>query len=67
VLVSDGVVESRRASGEQFGTHRLKQALDRYAGLPRSAAVERIVEDVCAFAEQRPADDDVTLVMVGRG
>lgn len=67
VLVSDGVVESRRHSGEQFGTERLKQALLRYAGLTRGDAVERIVEDVCAFAEQRPADDDVTLVIVGRG
>ncbi|WP_435190750.1 SpoIIE family protein phosphatase [Streptomyces sp. bgisy126] len=59
LLYTDGITEARDADGEQFGEHRLAEAL---AGLPGGAGSHRIVETltraVRAFTGDQGIDDD---------
>ncbi|MFE5833656.1 SpoIIE family protein phosphatase [Streptomyces sp. NPDC056508] len=59
LLYTDGITEARDADGEQFGEHRLTEAL---AGLPGGAGSHRVVETltraVRAFTGDQGIDDD---------
>ncbi|MFC8293928.1 SpoIIE family protein phosphatase [Streptomyces sp. NPDC057242] len=59
LLYTDGITEARDADGEQFGEHRLAEAL---AGLPGGSGSHRIVETltraVRAFTGDHGIDDD---------
>ncbi|MFE5515730.1 SpoIIE family protein phosphatase [Streptomyces sp. NPDC056529] len=59
LLYTDGITEARDADGEQFGEHRLTEAL---AGLPGGSGSHRIVETltraVRAFTGDQGIDDD---------
>jgi sigma-B regulation protein RsbU (phosphoserine phosphatase) len=58
-LYSDGVVEARGRSSEEYGEARLL----RHVGTS-SASVESLLEDVLAHAKGHPVVDDITIVMV---
>lgn len=67
LLYTDGVVEARNASGEQYGYDRLAAAASREC--PRegpcdpTALRDALLEDVAAFTGHAEAEDDVTLVV----
>ena len=66
VLYTDGIVERRNTSGEFYGTERLTRLLP---GLSRRRArdvVAAILADVEDFAEGRPAQDDMTVMVIRR-
>ena len=58
-LYSDGVVEARSRSSEEYGEARLL----RHVGAS-SASVESLLDDVMAHVEGHPVLDDITIVMV---
>jgi sigma-B regulation protein RsbU (phosphoserine phosphatase) len=58
-LYSDGVIEARNASLEEYGEARLL----RYVG-GSSATAQSLLDDVLAFMGEQPAADDITIVMV---
>lgn len=58
-LYSDGVVEARNPSSEEYGQNRLL----RHVGTP-SASADSLLGDVLAHASGYPLVDDVTIVMV---
>ena len=58
-LYSDGVIEARGRSSEEYGEARLL----RHVGTS-SASVESLLEDVLAHAKGHPVVDDITIVMV---
>jgi len=63
LLYSDGVIESRAPSGEFYGLERLTAALPAIAREATSqAVVERICEEVRAFAGTAEQHDDITVV-----
>lgn len=68
VVYTDGLLESARVSdGEMFGIERLEAAL---ATAPRGVPAvigESLRGSLRAFQEGRPADDDLVIVVLGRG
>jgi serine phosphatase RsbU (regulator of sigma subunit) len=62
VLYTDGVTEACNDAEEEFGEHRLIEALRRYREQPSSALLASIVGDIQQFSpgQQR---DDITLIV----
>lgn len=62
VLYTDGVTESLNDAGEEFGEHRLAEALQQYREQPSQAMVASMVKAVQDFGlpEQH---DDITLIV----
>ena len=59
MLYSDGVVEARGPSHDDYGEDRLLTWVAR-----KDATVESLLVDVEAHAGGRPLEDDVTVVMI---
>ncbi len=65
VLYTDGVVESRNASGEEYGYDRLLTAISRNRGDDASTVHRALLGDLDTFLEiDRQYDDDLTLVVL---
>ncbi|HVR30028.1 MAG TPA: PP2C family protein-serine/threonine phosphatase [Thermoanaerobaculia bacterium] len=64
LLVSDGVLEARSPSGEEFGAERLWAMLERAGDLEPRPLVERVLEDVGLFRGGMPPHDDTTIVVL---
>lgn len=62
VLFTDGVTERRDGRGEFWGMPGLTAALTATRDLPLDAALEAVLERVTTYGENRPFDDDLTLV-----
>jgi serine phosphatase RsbU (regulator of sigma subunit) len=64
VFCSDGIIEAANEAGEIFGFERTGQLIRQggTAGLSAGALIERLVEEVRAFAGQAPQGDDMTCV-----
>ncbi len=61
-LYTDGVTESFNDRGEEFGEHRLIEALRRCRKLTSRCVVDSVAEDVQRFSP-REQHDDITLVV----
>lgn len=66
VLASDGVEEARNSKGEFYGTQRLSDIILDVCGRGLSAydIREAIIENVKAFVEEAPQNDDITIVVL---
>jgi serine phosphatase RsbU (regulator of sigma subunit) len=62
-LYTDGVTESRNPAGELFGIARLETALIGVGRGGVEGVLKRVVEELTAFRGERPAGDDLTLVV----
>jgi sigma-B regulation protein RsbU (phosphoserine phosphatase) len=62
VLYTDGVIEACNDAEEEFGEHRLIEALRRYRERPSSALLAAIVDDVRQFSSNQQRDD-ITLIV----
>jgi serine phosphatase RsbU (regulator of sigma subunit) len=69
VLVSytDGILERRDNSGEEYGEERLKSCVLRYQDQEAQPLVENLLADVKAFHPQKELDDDITVAVVKWG
>ena len=65
VIYSDGVTEAHGASGDFYGTERLREVIRANAHLKCVALHDAILNDVRAFTQGVPQADDVTLVVFG--
>ena len=66
LFYTDGVNEAENAKGEEFGKERLQE---RFAALAEDGAegiVEHLPQEVKAFANGHPQNDDITLVAIER-
>ncbi len=63
VLTTDGVLESRRGD-EVFGRARLRETIDRCRDASPAEMVTAIQRALSEFTGGKPADDDLTLVVV---
>jgi serine phosphatase RsbU (regulator of sigma subunit)/predicted enzyme related to lactoylglutathione lyase len=61
-LYTDGVTESFNEAGEEFGEHRLIEALRRRSELPTQALLASLVDEVRQFSRHQQ-HDDITLVV----
>jgi sigma-B regulation protein RsbU (phosphoserine phosphatase) len=67
VLFTDGIVESRNPSEEEYGVSRLVNVCRRSAEAPAADIMDAVFRDLDEFTGQAPAADDRTLVVVRRG
>jgi serine phosphatase RsbU (regulator of sigma subunit) len=61
-LYTDGITESFNLAGEEFGEHRLIDALRRHRRLPSQALCSAIVDEVHKFSPHEQ-HDDITLIV----
>lgn len=61
---SDGLTESRDATGSLFGVERLAEAIGLYGALDSEELAERVLETVRDYAGQSSNGDDKTCVVV---
>jgi phosphoserine phosphatase RsbU/P len=66
VLISDGVIELRNISGQEYGTERLIDSLERHADLSCERLVDAIDQDNIRFSGEGLATDDRSIVIVTR-
>jgi len=66
LLYTDGVTDSRAASGERFGDDRLISTVDGARGGSAQDVLDAVVGASRAFQGDMPAEDDVTIVAVKR-
>ncbi len=64
VFYTDGVTEAVNPSMELFGEDRLNALLLENADLPADGILETIINSVYQFAEGRPQEDDITLIIM---
>ena len=65
LLFTDGWVEEPNASGEEFGTHRLLEALRRHEDASVEKVLAVIAEEIAAFSGKSARSDDLCGVLVG--
>jgi sigma-B regulation protein RsbU (phosphoserine phosphatase) len=63
-LYTDGVTEAINGKEEQFGQERLIEVIAKSNNLPAQDLINRIKEEVTAFAQGQPQFDDFTLVIL---
>ncbi len=61
-LYTDGVTESFNASGEEFGEHRLVEALRQTKADPAQHVLHSVVEEIQSFSPSEQ-HDDITLIV----
>lgn len=66
VACSDGVLECRDTSGEEFGLDRLMAALREAEGQSAQATLMMLLGAVQDFANGNPLDDDLSLTVIQR-
>jgi serine phosphatase RsbU (regulator of sigma subunit) len=62
ILYTDGITESFNDRGEEFGEHRLIEALRKHRERPPQAVIESIVDEVREFSPHEQYDD-ITLIV----
>lgn len=65
-MPTDGFLEAKNPSGEQFGTDRIIQALTRHAGAPLEDLLAAVEADTRRFMAGVPQLDDMTAVAIRR-
>ena len=63
VLVTDGLLEAAAPTGMLFGADRLKQLIVNHATATPSELLNAILTAVQSFADNRPLQDDLTLLV----
>jgi len=66
-LYTDGVTESYNSAEEEFGEHRLIEALQRHREAPSQAALASIVDEVQRFSPHEQHDDITLIIAKHRG
>jgi serine phosphatase RsbU (regulator of sigma subunit)/catechol 2,3-dioxygenase-like lactoylglutathione lyase family enzyme len=61
-LYTDGITESFNAAGEEFGEHRLIEALSTHRELPAQDLLKAVINEVQQFSRQDQYDD-ITLIV----
>ena len=64
LIGTDGIRESRNISGELFGQSRLEDIILNNASAPAITIQKTIINEVIAFREELPQEDDITLVVI---
>ena len=66
LLLSDGLPERFNPIGEMFGYERTREFLQANATASPNEMLEGLLQESDRWAESRPADDDMTFVVVRR-
>ena len=66
LLYTDGIIEATAADDSMFEFGRLKSSLEASLALSSRATVDRLLDDVTAFAGKETPSDDRTLILISR-
>ncbi len=66
VMCTDGIMERRNPAEEFYGENRLIETVRRNLGRPAPDILAAVFKECEAFGDQRPFEDDATLVIVKR-
>jgi phosphoserine phosphatase len=66
VLVSDGILEYRNPTGEEFGVARVHEILREHQGKTMAELARFLLDSVRSFACGAPQEDDITAVLIRR-
>jgi sigma-B regulation protein RsbU (phosphoserine phosphatase) len=67
VLYTDGIVEARNSSGEEFGMDRLKGMVEESHALPAGRLADAVLDGVARWSEKISGpsqQDDITLLAI---
>jgi sigma-B regulation protein RsbU (phosphoserine phosphatase) len=64
VIGTDGLHETRNASGEMFGQSRVREAIRRHGREPAGRIKDALIDTIADFRGRAPQEDDLTLVVV---
>ncbi len=64
VLLTDGIVEARSPTGEQFGSRRALDVIRAHDTRTAREIIDRLHRAVCAFTQQDRLEDDATAIIV---
>lgn len=64
VMLTDGIAEAQNPSGEFFGEGRALDVVRKHIGESSTAIVGAVQDAVRLFCEDRPADDDMSVVVL---
>ena len=65
VLFTDGVIEARNTTDEEFGQERLESLLQTNAQANSPEIQARLLEAVLSFSANAPQHDDITMMVLG--
>jgi serine phosphatase RsbU (regulator of sigma subunit)/DNA-binding response OmpR family regulator len=65
ILFTDGVIEARNTTGEEFGQERLESLLQTNAQANSPEIQARLLEAVLSFSANAPQHDDITMMVLG--
>ncbi len=66
ILFTDGLTEASEDGDEEYGIDRLIHIARTVRHLDPPAMVDRIFNDVAAFSQRTPPEDDQTIVVIKR-
>lgn len=66
LLFTDGLVEARDISGQDFGNERLRQVVAENSALPPDKLVSACIECLAGFQSGTPREDDLTIMAINR-
>jgi serine phosphatase RsbU (regulator of sigma subunit) len=66
VLITDGFFEWKNETGEQSGTDRLADVIQRFAGREPEEIIAELYTSVLGFVDGTPQQDDLTAVLIKR-
>jgi len=66
LLHTDGLVEAVNGSGAEYGNDRIRETVSRLPGQPPGDIVRLAIEDLEAFLQGEPLQDDVTILVLRR-
>ncbi|MFH0931772.1 MAG: GAF domain-containing SpoIIE family protein phosphatase, partial [Candidatus Zixiibacteriota bacterium] len=64
LFYTDGVTEAKNKAGEEFGTKRLEKILLENSNLKAREIQNKIFEEVKDFTENKPGQDDLTMIVI---
>lgn len=64
LFYTDGMVDCRNPAGEAFGVERVKALLPTVSSQPAQKICESLRGTLCAFQQDAPQDDDVTVLVL---
>jgi serine phosphatase RsbU (regulator of sigma subunit) len=64
ILYTDGIIEAKNKSGEEFGYERLCSTIEVNAGRSPKEIKKVLIDRLTDFAESKELDDDYTLLII---
>ncbi len=65
VLFTDGLLEARNTTGEEFGEERVRDLLRKNAKASSDVILGRLQEELASFSANAPQHDDITMMVLG--